>query len=92
MNDAMIRRHLSGTRVLLLDIIDAEDTPDREQLVLRWLKRRPAVSERVAARVPQMIDQLLWEVENLEWVKRVGARYSLTALGARARGSARADR
>lgn len=92
MNDAMIRRHLSGTRVLLLDIISDGSGLDRDQLILLGLKRRPAVSERVAARVPRMIDQLLWELENLEWVTRTGRRYGVTQLGERVRGFARTDR
>ncbi|WP_040568923.1 hypothetical protein [Microbacterium yannicii] len=88
----MIRRHLSGTRVLLLDIIDAQPGLDRNQLVLQWSKRRTSVSERVAARVPRMIDQLLWELENLDWVTRRDGRFAATELGQRARSFAHADR
>ena len=39
-----------------------------------------------------MVDQLLWEVENLEWVKRVAGGYILTELGERARSLSHADR
>jgi hypothetical protein len=92
MNDAMIRRHLSGTRLLLLDMIGAGSALDREQLLSLWRKRRPAVPERAAVRVPRMVDQLLWEVENLEWVKRVAGGYILTELGERARSLSHADR
>ena len=92
MNDATIRRHLSGTRVLLLELIHDGEGIDRDQLILLWLKRRPAVSERVAARTPRTIDQLLWELQNLGWVGRTGRRYGVTGLGERARGFARTDR
>lgn len=57
MEDAIIRRHLSSVRALVLDIVDTEDAPDRDRIAAAWQRRRPCISGSHAQRLPYMSDK-----------------------------------
>ena len=89
MNDASIRRHLSGVRVQILDMFDEHPNATRDRIILAWSTRHPAVFRTGVQRAPRIVDQLLWQLLNLEWITRVDDYFVLTPLGRHARELAR---
>lgn len=85
MHDTLIRRHLSAVRVLVLNIIADEQPVSAEGIVAEWASRHPGLVPRHRAALPRMSGQILWRLENLEWVERADSGFHLTDLGARAR-------
>lgn len=85
MNDALIRRYLSGVRAEVLDIVDEKNDATRDEIVLVWSKRHPVTAGARAPRARRVVDQLVWQLENLEWIDRRGDRFVVTRLGRHAR-------
>lgn len=85
MDDALIRRHSSAVRALVMEIIADKQPISAEAIVATWASRHPELSPRHRSALPRMTRQILWRLENLEWVKCVDTGYRLTDLGARAR-------
>lgn len=85
MDDALIRRHSSAVRALVMDIIADNQPISADSIAAEWASRHPDLSPRHRSAVPRMSRQILWRLENLEWVVCTDTGYRLTALGARAR-------
>jgi len=92
MNETLIRRHLSGVRAEILDIIHDRCAATRDELILSWSKQHPSVADARGKRAPRVIDQLLWQLQNLEWIARADDHFVLTRLGQQARDFARVHR
>jgi len=66
--------------------IIAEGKPvSAESIVAEWASRHPELSPRHRSALPRMTQQILWLLENLEWVGCTDTGFRLTDLGARAR-------
>jgi len=79
------RRHLTGTRALVLDILADAGPLTSEQIVTRWTARRPDMSARHRQQLPRMLSEILWRLTNLEWVIYDGQRYRITSAGTQMR-------
>lgn len=88
MDDTQIRRHLTGVRRLVLDIVAAEGPVATGRIVTVWAARHPTPNSRHRQALPRMAAETLWRLENLEWVVACPDGYRLTPLGERARSTA----
>lgn len=89
MDESTIRRFSSDARILILDIIDEEHATDVGQVTVAWQARQPSMRYAQAHRLPRVVGQLLWQLENLEWVRRHGEQLMVTGLGRKAQALAR---
>ncbi|WP_439592661.1 hypothetical protein [Microbacterium sp.] len=84
MADTEIRRHLSAVRSLVLAIISENQPMSPESIAAEWASRHPELAARHRSALPRMTGQILWRLENLEWVRRQHDAIVLTDLGMRA--------
>lgn len=84
MDESTIRRYSSDARILILDIIDEDHATDAGQISVAWQARRTSMPDAQAQRLPRVVGQLLWQLENLEWVRRHGEQLVVTGLGRKA--------
>lgn len=75
------RRHMNEVRRLVLEIIADNPSIGADLIVSRWAERKPGISERHRAALPQMARQILWRLENLGWVAQANGEYWITELG-----------
>lgn len=91
MGDAEIRRHLTGLRRRVLNIIADHGVVDA-QGVLRGIAENPdELSARHREALPRAAADVLWRLDRLGWIERAPGGVRLTALGERARNMARPD-
>ncbi|MFF0911506.1 hypothetical protein ACFWZW_12510 [Microbacterium enclense] len=88
MTEVDTARHLTGVRVLVLEILSETGTLAREDILVAWEARRGDLSPTHRARLPRMRDETLWRLVNLGWVAGEGDRFRLTGDGERALRSA----
>ncbi|MFZ8757731.1 hypothetical protein ACO03V_09990 [Microbacterium sp. HMH0099] len=87
MTEVDAARHLTGVRVLVLEILSADGPLTRDDIVTAWNGRRTDLSPAHRARLPRMRDETLWRLVNLGWVAGEGEKFRITGDGARALGA-----
>jgi NADPH-dependent 2,4-dienoyl-CoA reductase/sulfur reductase-like enzyme len=78
MDDAQIRRNLTGARRLVLDVISEAKPVTTSRIEAAWAKAQPAMKPRHCEGIPRMVAQILWRLENLEWVTTTADGYRIT--------------
>lgn len=68
----------------MLGIVSSEEGLDREHIIATWLRVRPPLSSAHAARIPHVVEEVLWRLTNLGWIRLTDRGYTITQLGARA--------
>ena len=91
MHDTLIRRHLSAVRTLVLEIVGDKQPVSAGMIIAEWASRHPELTPRHRAALPRMTGQILWRLENLEWVESADGGYRLNDLGAQARKIGQSD-
>ncbi|WP_295833735.1 hypothetical protein [uncultured Microbacterium sp.] len=74
-------RHLTGVRLLVLEILSAGGSLTRDGILTAWEERRPDLSPAHRARLPWMRDETLWRLVNLGWVAGEEEMIRLTGDG-----------
>ena len=88
MTEVDTARHLTGVRVLVLEILSAAGPLTRDEILTAWEDQRRNLSPMHRARLPRMRDETLWRLVNLGWVAGEGERFHLTGDGRHALGAA----
>lgn len=84
MSGVDLARHLTGVRLLVLEILASAGPCTREEVLREWERRRPGLGVGHRVRLPRMRDETLWRLVILGWVAREGETYLLTGDGQRA--------
>jgi len=90
MDDVQLRRHSTAPRVLILDILEAQNNLDREQILAEWTARRPELTPAHMRQLPRMLSEIIWRLTNLGWITEADGGFSVTEVGHRALRLARA--
>ncbi|MFF2489020.1 hypothetical protein ACFVSU_21655 [Microbacterium sp. NPDC058062] len=85
MDDATIRRYLSESRLIVLDIVSGGGTCDGDDVARVWAERRTALTSAHAHRLPRIAGQILWQLANMQWIERSDGEWMVTSLGLHAR-------
>ncbi|WP_345802204.1 hypothetical protein AAIB33_03665 [Microbacterium sp. AZCO] len=85
MDDATIRRYLSESRLIVLDIVNGGGARDSDDVARVWAERRTALTSAHARRLPRIAGQILWQLASLHWIERSDGAWVVTSLGLRAR-------
>lgn len=85
MDGSIIRRHLTASRRIVLDIVADTQPVTRDAITRAWVQRQPEMTSRHRDALPWMTEEVLWRLERLAWVEWGGGGYRLTVLGQRAR-------
>lgn len=86
MDDATIRRYLTGPRLTVLAIVDRGGAGGADDVARSWRAERASLSPAHVRRLPRIAGQLLWQLANLGWIERSGGEWKVTELGRHARG------
>lgn len=84
MDDAAIRRYLSESRVIVLDIVNGGGARDSEDVARVWAERR-ALTPAHARRLPRIAGQILWQLASMHWIEPSDGEWVVTSLGHHAR-------
>ncbi|GAA1938342.1 hypothetical protein GCM10009775_33050 [Microbacterium aoyamense] len=82
MDDAVIRRHLSASRVAMLELVRESHCASRDEILSAWSHAFRGIS-RGADWNTRAVDQLLWQLENLEWIAGRDGGFEVTDAGQR---------
>ncbi|MCR2827462.1 hypothetical protein [Microbacterium sp. zg.Y909] len=76
-----VRRHLTGVRRRVLQIIAACGPITVDEIAVEWAAAQPSMPERQKDGLPRMASQVVWRLENLGWISRHGDGYVATPAG-----------
>lgn len=77
-----VKLHLTGPRRTLLETVRDNEPVTVDQISDLWISAEPDRYQRIAAKVPGMVTQILWRVENLGWIDSDDGQLTLSAAGA----------
>jgi hypothetical protein len=80
----LVRRHLSEPRRRVLEALSACGPRTTGGIAECWIDRAFDGTDRYAGRLPGMVSQLVWKLENLNWVTESEGTYAITADGSKA--------
>lgn len=83
MDDAVIRRHLSASRVAMLELVRESHLASRDEILSAWSQAFGGIG-RGAGWNARAVDQLLWQLENLEWIASRDGGFEVADAGQRA--------
>ncbi|WP_439591851.1 hypothetical protein [Microbacterium sp.] len=83
MEYAVIRRHLSASRVAMLELVQESHPASRDEILSAWTHVLGGIG-RGADWNARAVDQLLWQLENLEWIAGRDGEFEVTGVGQRA--------
>lgn len=83
MEYAVIRRHLSASRVAMLELVRESHPASRDEILSAWSHAFRGIS-RSADWNARAVDQLLWQLENLGWIASRDGGFEVTDAGQRA--------
>lgn len=81
MTEVDAARHLTGVRLLVMEILSADCSLTRDDILTAWEARRTDLSPAHRVRLPRMRDETLWRLVNLGWVTGEGEVFHLTGDG-----------
>jgi hypothetical protein len=77
-------RHLSEPRRRVLEVLSACGPGTPGGIAECWIDRALDGTDRYAGRLPGMVSQLLWKLENLNWVTEREGNFEITTDGSMA--------
>ncbi|WP_203582061.1 hypothetical protein [Microbacterium hibisci] len=85
MDDATIRRYLSESRLIVLDIVHGGGARDGDDVARVWAERRTALTSAHMRRLPRVAGQILWQLASMQWIERSDGEWAVTGRGLHAR-------
>ena len=85
MDDATIRRYLSESRLIVLEIVNGGGARDSDDVARVWAERRTALTSAHARRLPRIAGQILFQLASMQWIERSDGEWVVTSLGLHAR-------